>query len=90
MILSSSITGCPDGYESSPGGGCYYFFSEGRTYDVARRNCLGDPEGDLVIVDDQDELNYLMTTMSNLNNNESWWIGEKVHFQICSYLLEIL
>ncbi|XP_071811335.1 uncharacterized protein [Apostichopus japonicus] len=68
-------TGCPDGYETSPTGGCYFFFSEGRTYDVARRSCLSDPEGDLAIIDTEEELNYLVGRTAELMNSQSWWIG---------------
>ena len=42
---------------------------------MARRSCQGYPDGDLVVIDDQDELDYLLGRSADLNNG-TWWIGK--------------
>lgn len=45
------------------------------SYESARGNCLNYPSGDLVIIDDQEELEYLLEMTSEDENEESMWIG---------------
>ena len=80
MISVFKNTECPSGFEASPSGGCYRFNTGARIFDVARRSCQGYPDGDLVVIDDQDELDYLMGRSADLNNG-TWWIGMCIYIK---------
>lgn len=70
-----SSTVCPFLYQTRESGSCYYFSNGMTSYESARGFCLNYPEGDLVIIDDQGELEYLLEMTSEDENEESRWIG---------------
>ena len=45
------------------------------SYQGARGSCLSDPDSDLVIINDQEELDYLLERTSEDGDEESRWIG---------------
>ncbi|XP_070564553.1 cubilin-like [Ptychodera flava] len=62
---------CPEDYEAGTGGKCYRFVEEGSSWDDARRECMTDLNGDLVIVNDEAELDFLRSKMLG----STFWIG---------------
>ncbi|XP_071799733.1 uncharacterized protein [Asterias amurensis] len=68
--------GCPSGFEEGPGDhSCYFFYNGTDTWASARGRCRGIEDGDIVIVDDEDELKYLVRRMEEVNPGQMWWIG---------------
>eukprot|EP00057_Strongylocentrotus_purpuratus_P013986 XP_011668460.1 PREDICTED: uncharacterized protein LOC577309 [Strongylocentrotus purpuratus] len=68
---------CPDSYEESPGGRCYLFrnLTNGEWWPAGRRSCDNTVDGDLVIINDEEELNYIMNRTSEIDPDGKWWIG---------------
>ncbi|XP_077981827.1 cubilin-like [Glandiceps talaboti] len=63
---------CPDGYDAGLNGKCYRFVEEeGVSWHDARLECMTANNGDLVIVNDEEELDYLRSEM----NGQTFWIG---------------
>ncbi|XP_033628985.1 uncharacterized protein LOC117291426 [Asterias rubens] len=72
VTLSSNTTGfCPGDYEYARNGSCYKFVKKFATWDEARMDCQGVSGGDLVIIDDLLEDEYIMGRIVD----GDWWIG---------------
>lgn len=76
-------TVCPHLYETRQTGSCYYFSTGMTSYQSARGSCLSDPDSDLVIISDQEELDYLLERTSADGDAESRWIGRNIVVEIC-------
>ncbi len=64
---------CPEGYDFGYDYGCYRFVtSRPRTWLEARQDCQSVEDGDLLIVETVEEVQFLL----NLNATGDWWIGE--------------
>ncbi|XP_071500574.1 uncharacterized protein [Diadema antillarum] len=70
---------CPDGYELGPNGHCYWFYETtyGNTWHYARIYCMENDDSDLLIIDDEEELEFVLnkTSMMNTSSSRDWWIG---------------
>ncbi|XP_070564554.1 cubilin-like [Ptychodera flava] len=65
---------CLEGYEKHWVGNqerCYKFVSDPKPWDEGREDCLATENGDLVIINDQVELDYVSREM----NTNKYWIG---------------
>ena len=66
---------CPDGFEQGPNDGCYYF-SRGDTYWLsARGGCQSVTDTDLLILDNEEEVNYIQNRTAEIDPAAKWWIG---------------
>ncbi|XP_072182333.1 scavenger receptor cysteine-rich domain-containing protein DMBT1-like [Diadema setosum] len=66
---------CPEGYEYNPANEtCYKFVTTPTPWFNARYDCDNVADGDLVVINDQAENDYVMNKMRSLQNN-SIWIG---------------
>ena len=71
--MVSEEVNCPDGFEPGYNGNCYKFVKRLVTYEEARRDCQQTPGGDLVIISDPTEQQYIQ----NRSVDGDWWIGEE-------------
>ncbi|XP_022112072.1 uncharacterized protein LOC110991164 [Acanthaster planci] len=72
VTLSDSTGYCPGGYEVGPmNNTCYKFVKKLVTWDEARMDCGSVRDGDLVIIDDVMEHDYIMERVVD----GDWWIG---------------
>ncbi|XP_077864846.1 cubilin-like [Saccoglossus kowalevskii] len=62
---------CPIGYESGHSGRCYRYVYDPLPWDDARHECLLTTNGDLVILETEDEYQYVLQRM----NQTDFWIG---------------
>ena len=71
---------CPTNYEAGPTGNCYRFriLDLGSWWSTGRRTCDNEADSDLVIIDNQVELDFLMSRTSVINPNMTWWIGKDI------------
>ncbi|XP_077864847.1 cubilin-like [Saccoglossus kowalevskii] len=65
---------CPEGYEPGYNHGCYKFVEDPEDWDEARQDCESTEDGDLVITDSEDELDYVMRELVK-RNMATTWIG---------------
>ncbi|XP_071490718.1 uncharacterized protein [Diadema antillarum] len=72
VLTFNESTICPPGYELGYDYGCYRFVTEARNWDDARQECMTAPNGDLAIVDTEDEMNYFV---EHGFGGYDWWIG---------------
>ena len=63
---------CEDGWEPGLDYKCYKFVTQRKTWDEARADCESTTDGDLVIIETQEEHSYLV----NRTLGGDWWIGE--------------
>ena len=69
---------CPTNYEEGPNGHCYWFsygYDYGYMWHWGRQDCMAQPDSDLVIIDDEEELAFLMNRTAEINETRDWWIG---------------
>ncbi|XP_071822362.1 uncharacterized protein [Apostichopus japonicus] len=64
---------CPDDYIVGYDYGCYQFNSEHMTWEAARAHCRQAVDGDLAIIDEEAEMNFLLE--NQLLEQYDWWIG---------------
>lgn len=69
----SSSAICPEGYEIGYNYGCYRFVTDSKDWDDARMDCMSTPNGDLAVVDTQDEMNFFIEKGFG---GYDWWVGE--------------
>lgn len=68
---------CPDGWEFGPDNEtCYRFVTEPSSWLGARYQCDNYDEGDLVIITDQSEMDYISQRMATAGVNDTFWVGE--------------
>ncbi|XP_072041404.1 uncharacterized protein [Amphiura filiformis] len=66
---------CPDGFERGPNDRCYYF-SRGSTYWLsARGGCQSVTDTDLLILDNEEEAEYIRNRTAQIDPDAKWWIG---------------
>ncbi|XP_077981826.1 cubilin-like [Glandiceps talaboti] len=70
FVIEYSIQ-CPSGYEPGHNDRCYKFVTDPLPWEEARDDCKETSDGDLVIIDDESEMNYLI---GEIGNNK-YWIG---------------
>ncbi|XP_033117509.1 uncharacterized protein LOC117117344 [Anneissia japonica] len=75
VVKTSKAPDCPDGYIVGPNDHCYRFSLYENVWDSSRGNCQRAVDGDYVIINDQEELAYLVSEINNRNENYTWWIG---------------
>ena len=78
LILILSVP-CPATYEAGPNGHCYWFsysYSYGNMWHWGRQDCMAQPDSDLVIIDDEEELAFLQNRITEINETRDWWIGK--------------
>eukprot|EP00057_Strongylocentrotus_purpuratus_P031477 XP_784754.3 PREDICTED: uncharacterized protein LOC579551 isoform X1 [Strongylocentrotus purpuratus] len=63
---------CPEGYEIGYNYGCYRFVTDSKDWDEARMDCMSTPNGDLAVVDTQDEMNFFIEKGFG---GYDWWVG---------------
>nr|XP_054765190.1 uncharacterized protein LOC129271967 [Lytechinus pictus] len=68
---------CPDNYEEGPNGHCYRFriLDYGSTWPTGRRTCDNVEDSDLAVINDPEELAFLVNRSVEINPNMTWWIG---------------
>lgn len=74
VIINSLAALCPDDYIVGYDYGCYQFNSEHMTWEAARAHCRQAVDGDLAIIDEEAEMNFLLE--NQLLEQYDWWIGE--------------
>lgn len=69
---------CPADYEEGPNGHCYWFAvtTYGYMWYWGRQDCSEEPDSDLVIINDEEELDFLRNRTAELAEDRDWWIGE--------------
>ena len=69
-----SFTGvCPEGYVAGLDYGCYKYVYPPKTWAEARADCQSTQDGDLVVIQTEEELGYIMNTTLG----GDWWIGKR-------------
>nr|XP_054752325.1 uncharacterized protein LOC129257911 [Lytechinus pictus] len=63
---------CPDGFELGYNFGCYRFVTEPKDWDAARMDCMNTTNGDLAVVDTQDEMDFFIEKGFG---GFDWWVG---------------
>ena len=79
LYVHYSVSSCPDNYEEGPKGGCYRFRLEdvGTWWTYRRQACVFDVSySDLLVINDQEEFDFVMNRTAEMSTNASWWIGE--------------
>ena len=75
-----STDSCPENYEEGPNGHCYWFgygYEYGYVWYYGRLYCMDEPDSDLVIIDDEEELAFLQNRIAEINEtSRDWWIGK--------------
>ena len=68
---------CPDNYEEGPNGHCYRFriLDEGTRWMRGRQTCDNVDDSDYAIINDQEELDYLVRRSAEVDPDVTWWIG---------------
>ena len=77
------VVPCPSGYEEGPNDHCYWFsysYSYGNMWHWGRQDCMAQPDSDLVIIDDEEELAFLQNRITEINETKDWWIGRNVGY----------
>ncbi|XP_041474924.1 uncharacterized protein LOC121423607 [Lytechinus variegatus] len=77
-INASTASSCPTNYEEGPNGGCYRFIVDdvGTWWHYSRQGCIFDVDySDLLVINDQEELDFVMNRTAEMSANASWWIG---------------
>ena len=71
------IASCPDNYEEGPNGHCYRFriLEDGTRWMRGRQTCDNVVDSDYVIINDQEELDYLVSRSAEVDPDMTWWIG---------------
>ncbi|XP_077864849.1 cubilin-like [Saccoglossus kowalevskii] len=62
---------CPEGYTVGYNYGCYKFVEDPEDWDEARQDCESTEDGDLVIIDNEDELEFVRDAM----DISDFWVG---------------
>ena len=66
---------CPDGYEvGNDGKTCYKFSLAPASWEDARDECYGVSDGDLLVINDQAEFDYIAAKSANISGD--WWVGK--------------
>nr|XP_054765192.1 uncharacterized protein LOC129271969 [Lytechinus pictus] len=75
--VTASTGSCPVDFEESPGGRCYQFRvpTYGEWWTAGRRSCDNTEDGDLVIINNEEEWNFIMNRTSEIDPDGKWWIG---------------
>ena len=76
---------CPSRYEEGPNGHCYWFsysYSYGNMWHWGRQDCMAQPDSDLVIIDDEEELAFLQNRITEISETKDWWIGNILSYHI--------
>ncbi|XP_038048814.1 uncharacterized protein LOC119722655 [Patiria miniata] len=71
IFASTEESPCPEGFEPGYADNCYKFVKKLVTYEDARADCQRTPGGDLVIINDVSEQQYIQ----NRSVDGDWWIG---------------
>eukprot|EP00057_Strongylocentrotus_purpuratus_P019386 XP_011673860.1 PREDICTED: uncharacterized protein LOC754003 [Strongylocentrotus purpuratus] len=69
---------CPTGYSYNPSNDtCYKFVETPTDWFSARYDCTDVADGDIVVINDQVENEYVLETINAMKGNDSsdWWIG---------------
>ena len=68
---------CPEGYEYDPANDtCYKFVSTPTPWFDARYDCTDVPDGDLVVINNQIENDFVLDKINSMGGNGTdWWIG---------------
>nr|XP_054765191.1 CD209 antigen-like protein D [Lytechinus pictus] len=76
--VEGSTMPCPANYEEGPNGHCYWFSVTpyGYMWYWGRQDCAEETDSDLVIVSDEEELDFLRSRVAELSGDDrDWWIG---------------
>ena len=72
-IFLTSFTGvCPEGYEVGLDYRCYKYVASPKSWQEARADCQSTTDGDLVVIQTEEEHEYIMNTTLG----GDWWIGK--------------
>ena len=71
-FLYPEVIFCPDGFEPGHNDICYKFGRQMATFEEARADCQRAPGGDLAVIEDDAEKNYIL----NKTAGGDWWIGK--------------
>lgn len=68
---------CPDDYTLAPNGRCYLFVqsSLGSFWHYSRETCWAQKDSDLAIINDQEELDFIVQQIAAIGDSKNWWLG---------------
>ncbi|XP_022102814.1 uncharacterized protein LOC110985794 isoform X3 [Acanthaster planci] len=68
---------CPEWHLPGPNGSCYWFYHDvnDTSWWIYRRGACQDRGSDLLIINSQEELNYILNHTETLAPGQTWWIG---------------
>ena len=78
-VFSYVLDPCPTDYEEGPNSRCYRFrilSDYGSWWPTGRRTCDNEEHSDLAIINDHEELTFLLTRSAEIDPNMTWWIGK--------------